>query len=163
MRFRNHLPEFVYGGTDGAITTFAVVSGVVGAALSQNIILILGFANLFADGFSMAVSDYLSVKSQEELRKKGIKHSSARKKATATFFSFVVIGIVPLIPFIFAFQKQFLFSIILTGLAFGIIGYCRGIVTKKHKVKSAFQTILIGGVAAAIAFLVGYFLKGLMG
>ena len=66
----SYLPEFVYGGIDGTITTFAVVSGVVGASLSSAIILILGFANLFADGFSMAVSNYLSTQSRNDLEKK---------------------------------------------------------------------------------------------
>ena len=54
------IEDFVYGATDGAVTTFAVVAGVVeAAALSPSIILILGFANLFADGFSMAIGNYL--------------------------------------------------------------------------------------------------------
>lgn len=56
----NWLPDFTYGGIDGAVTTFAVVAGVVGAELSTPVILILGFANLFADGFSMAVGKYSS-------------------------------------------------------------------------------------------------------
>ena len=60
------IEEFVYGATDGAVTTFAVVAGVVGAGLSPSIILILGFANLFADGFSMAIGNYLGSKSQKE-------------------------------------------------------------------------------------------------
>lgn len=64
------IEEFVYGATDGAVTTFAVVAGVVGAALSPSIILILGFANLFADGFSMAVGNYLGAKSQKEFIEK---------------------------------------------------------------------------------------------
>ena len=49
-----YLRDFVYGGIDGAVTTFAIVAGVVGAALEPAVILILGFANLVADGFSMA-------------------------------------------------------------------------------------------------------------
>ena len=49
------IEDFVYGATDGAVTTFAVVVGVIGAALSPSVILILGFANLFADGFSTAI------------------------------------------------------------------------------------------------------------
>ena len=53
------IQDVVYGATDGAVTTFAVVAGVVGAALSPSIILILGFANLLADGFSMAIGNYL--------------------------------------------------------------------------------------------------------
>jgi VIT1/CCC1 family predicted Fe2+/Mn2+ transporter len=60
----NWLPDFVYGGIDGAVTTFAVVAGVVGAKLSTPVILIMGFANLFADGFSMATGKYLSDKAE---------------------------------------------------------------------------------------------------
>lgn len=62
-----YLPEFVYGGIDGSITTFAVVAGAAGAGLSGNIVIILGFANLFADGFSMSVGAFLSAKSSKEL------------------------------------------------------------------------------------------------
>src|SRR4030042_1126831 len=47
-----YIGDLVYGGLDGIVTTFAVVSGVAGADLSSNIVLILGLANLFADGFS---------------------------------------------------------------------------------------------------------------
>lgn len=60
----NWLPDFVYGGIDGAVTTFAIVAGVVGAGLSTPIILIMGFANLIADGFSMAVGKYSSDKAE---------------------------------------------------------------------------------------------------
>lgn len=59
-----YLGDAVYGALDGMVTTFAVVSGVTGAQLSPMIILILGFANLFADGFSMAAGNYLSKKSE---------------------------------------------------------------------------------------------------
>ncbi len=63
---QEYLGEFVYGGIDGAITTFAVVAGAVGAGLDAGIILILGFANLLADGFSMSVGAYLSAKSDKD-------------------------------------------------------------------------------------------------
>ena len=49
------IEDFVYGGTDGAVTTFAIVLGVYVPPLSIPVILILGFANLFADGFSMSI------------------------------------------------------------------------------------------------------------
>lgn len=49
-----YIKDLVYGGLDGIITTFAIVSGVAGANLSSSVILILGVANLLADGFSMA-------------------------------------------------------------------------------------------------------------
>ena len=62
----NYLRDWIYGGIDGAVTTLAVVSGVAGAQLSKWIILALGFANLFADGFSMAASNYLGTKSEHD-------------------------------------------------------------------------------------------------
>ena len=60
----NYLRDWIYGGIDGSVTTFAVVSGVTGAQLQPWIILILGFANLFADGFSMAASNFLGTKAE---------------------------------------------------------------------------------------------------
>jgi len=68
--FEEYLGEIVYGGIDGIVTTFAIVAGSVGAGLSSKIILILGFANLIADGFSMGVGAYLSSKSEKELYEK---------------------------------------------------------------------------------------------
>ena len=61
-----YIGDFVYGGLDGIITTFAVVSGVAGANLGTGIILILGIANLLADGFSMATGAYLSTRAEQE-------------------------------------------------------------------------------------------------
>lgn len=65
-KFQEYLGQFVYGGIDGCVTTFAVVSGAVGANLDSSIIIILGFANLLADGFSMSVGAYLSAKSERD-------------------------------------------------------------------------------------------------
>jgi len=62
----SYVGDFVYGAMDGSVTTFAVVSGVAGAGLPSGIVIILGLANLFADGFSMAVGNYLSTKSRNE-------------------------------------------------------------------------------------------------
>jgi VIT1/CCC1 family predicted Fe2+/Mn2+ transporter len=64
--YHKYLPEFVYGGIDGGITTFAIVTGAVGADLDASVVLILGFTNLFADGFSMSVGAYLSSKSEQQ-------------------------------------------------------------------------------------------------
>jgi VIT1/CCC1 family predicted Fe2+/Mn2+ transporter len=63
----SYLRDWVYGGIDGAITTFAIVSGVAGAQLSARVIVILGVANLIADGFSMAASNYAGTKAEHEL------------------------------------------------------------------------------------------------
>jgi VIT1/CCC1 family predicted Fe2+/Mn2+ transporter len=60
-----YVGDIIYGGLDGIITTFAIVSGVAGAQLESGIILVLGLANLIADGFSMAAGAYLSLKSEQ--------------------------------------------------------------------------------------------------
>lgn len=62
----SYIRDWVYGGIDGSVTTFAVVSGVIGASLSPVVILVMGFANLVADGFSMAASNYLGTKAEQE-------------------------------------------------------------------------------------------------
>jgi vacuolar iron transporter family protein len=69
----NYLRDLIYGGIDGSVTTFAIVTGVVGAHLSPAIILILGFANLLADGFSMAASNFLGTRAEHD----DIKHIEA--------------------------------------------------------------------------------------
>jgi vacuolar iron transporter family protein len=62
----SYVSDWILGGIDGAVTTFAIVAGVVGAALESQIIIILGLANLLADGFSMAASNYSAVKSDAD-------------------------------------------------------------------------------------------------
>lgn len=77
----SYLRDWIYGGIDGSVTTFAVVSGVSGAELSTRIILILGIANVLADGFSMAASNYLGTRTErqeaEALRARERRHIDA--------------------------------------------------------------------------------------
>ena len=169
---KKYLSEFVYGGIDGSVTTFAIVAGVIGASLSSTIILILGFANLFADGFSMAVSSYLSKKSQFEVATKHVKQYHSRKKpinsAIATFISFILIGFIPLLSFVLAYfipiieQSKFTYSIILTGIAFLVIGGFRGKIANKSPIRTSLETLVMGGIAAIIAFTIGFLLKNLI-
>jgi len=63
-KYENYVPEFVYGGIDGAITTFAVVAASAGAGLSPGIVFILGISNMLADGLSMSVGSFLSTKAE---------------------------------------------------------------------------------------------------
>jgi vacuolar iron transporter family protein len=63
---KDYIAEFVYGGIDGAITTFAVVAGATGADLQISVVIILGFANLLADGFSMSVGNFFSTKAEQD-------------------------------------------------------------------------------------------------
>jgi VIT1/CCC1 family predicted Fe2+/Mn2+ transporter len=63
----SYLRDFIYGAVDGIVTTFAVVSAVAGGGLSSGIVIVLGAANLVADGFSMAVSNYLGTRAERQL------------------------------------------------------------------------------------------------
>jgi vacuolar iron transporter family protein len=62
----NYLRDWIYGGMDGAVTTFAIVAGVAGAELPVTVLLILGLANLLADGFAMAAANFSGTKSERD-------------------------------------------------------------------------------------------------
>jgi VIT1/CCC1 family predicted Fe2+/Mn2+ transporter len=67
LRQHSYLGDAILGGIDGCVTTFAVVAGTVGGGFPNIVAIVLGFANLLADGFSMAVSNYQNTKSQRDL------------------------------------------------------------------------------------------------
>jgi len=166
---KQYVPQFVYGGIDGIVTTFAVIAGVVGAQLSLTVILILGFANLLADGFSMAVSSYLSNESKSDIDGIDTKNlqSSASKDALATFTAFVLLGLIPLLPFMFAVlyplaqMTTIILSAVASIVAFGLVGAGKAYVADKSISQAVTETVVIGGAAALIAFTVGYLLRGL--
>jgi len=215
---RRYLRDWVYGGIDGAVTTFALVAGVAGASLSYRVLIILGLANIFADGFSMAAANFLSTRSEhdeyqffseyessqverlpygekEEIRqiyiKKGFEGELLDQvvdKITAnrelwvemmvheeygissvirspwlaawnTFFAFVVCGFLPLLPFLLQIPYAFVLSIILTGVVFCIVGSLKSRWSIDPWYKSAFFTLLIGVLAAGIAYIIGLLFK----
>ncbi len=225
-RFEKYLGEFVYGGIDGCVTTFAVVSGSVGAGLDSSIIIILGFANLLADGFAMSVGAYLSTKSEQDnynkhkqveyweienlpdMEKAEIREIYAAKGfkgellddvvdvitkdrevwvntmmkeelemmeenrspfwiGATTYFSFILIGLVPLIIYVVDYisplQKNlFLIASILTALGFIIIGWLKTYVNQTPILKGILETLFLGGIAAVVAYFVGDFLERLI-
>jgi VIT1/CCC1 family predicted Fe2+/Mn2+ transporter len=115
-----YIGDIVYGANDGIITTFAVIAGASGAGFSSAIIIVLGIANLIADGFSMGASKYLSLQSEQSIDKDGTEGRSPVKDGTATFVAFVVAGALPLIPFLIpgAEFHTFTISSIATAVAF---------------------------------------------
>ncbi len=168
--FNTYLPEFVYGSIDGVVTTFAIVTASIGAELSPVYIFILGFANVLADGFSMGSSNYLSALSEMDLKRSEAQSKKiAFKKAFVTFSSFVALGALPVIPFLIStFIPSFRgadvrLSITLAFFSFVFIGYIGARVTKTSHMKNILRTLLIGGTASLISFLVGYFLQGIGG
>lgn len=220
------LRDFVYGGIDGSVTTFAVVAGVSGAHLSPTIVIILGFANLIADGFSMAAGNWLGTRAEkqehdeaaaaehlhialvpegerEEIRqifaRKGFEGEdldravevitsdqrrwvetmlreelglatqvrSPVKAAMATFVSFQIFGLIPLLPFVWQWLVQpdasllFPASIVLTAAALFGVGAFKCRFVPQHWWWGGLETLAVGGSAAALAYAVGVLLRGL--
>lgn len=168
----DYLREFVYGGMDGAVTTFAVVTGAAGANLGVRVIIILGFANVFADGFSMAVGSYLSEKSEQDFaihkgEGKAEDFESPLGAAIATFTAFLLIGFIPLavytLDYIFGWNlgsgTALRYSVALTLLSFGLIGLLRARVTKISKNKAIRESLALGIAAAIISYAAGNLLE----
>ena len=222
---QSYLKDMVYGGVDGTSTTFAIVSGVVGADLASGIVVILGLANLIADGFSMAVSNFLGTRAEqqfvqmvrtdeekeielipeggrEEIRqiyaRKGFEgelleqvvevitsdkkvwvdtmlqeeHSLSlegpdpKRSAWLTFLAFLIAGFVPVTPFIInllidnGMPNPFLWSAIATAITFFAIGIFKAKVVSAKKIRSGIETVAIGGMAATMAYGIGWLLRG---
>ena len=222
----SYVKDFVYGAVDGTVTTFAVVSGVAGADLASQIVIILGLANLFADGFSMAVSNFLGVRTENQLFQKAraeeeshianypegeteeirqifagkgfagqeleqavriitsdknqwantmlqeeydlpLSNIVAWRAALATFAAFLLLGFIPVFPFVWNYLSRysiadpFFWSSIFTGFAFFAIGAIKSRFVDKPWYTSGLETFLLGGSAAALAYLVGDVLKGI--
>jgi VIT1/CCC1 family predicted Fe2+/Mn2+ transporter len=159
---RKYFPDLIFGGIDGVVTTFAIVAGVVGATLSSFIVFILGIANLLADGFSMAVSNYLSTKSENQISKQELK--SPIKAGITTFISFLIFGSLPLLPYVvFQFSNLdfnvFYVSAFFAFITFALLGYLKSRATHLSFKKAMFETILLGMSASLIAYFVGDYLS----
>lgn len=226
----SYLRDFIYGAIDGTVTTFAVVAGVAGAGLAAGVVLILGVANLVADGFSMAVSNYLGLRAEEELRQRSRRQEEEHierypegereeirqiyaakgfegddlervvevitaersrwvetmmteelgysadapnptKAAAVTFVAFVLVGSLPLLTFIYQFlapessrlAHPFLWSALLTGAAFFIVGAMKSRFVGQNALKAGFETLVMGGAAAGLAYGLGALLAGWVG
>jgi len=164
-RSGEYLAEIIYGANDGIVTTFAVVAGVAGAALSPSIVLVLGVANLFADGFSMGMSNYLSRRSEMDYRETQGERAAAdgkdpAKTAFVTFLAFVVAGWAPLIPYALAVEPLFGVAVVVTGVAFFVVGASRSLVTTRRWYVNGTEMLVVGMVAATVAYAVGTLLKG---
>ncbi len=169
QHLEDYLSEFVYGGIDGAVTTFAVVAGATGAGFSTKVLLVLGFANLIADGFSMGVGSYLSTKSEQQLMvKKGesiADEPSPIINGATTYTAFILVGLVPLLAYtidlIFSIGSSNLFAIaiVLTAFAFAAIGVLKSRVAQAPIVRSIAETMVLGAIAASLAYVLGSLLE----
>jgi VIT1/CCC1 family predicted Fe2+/Mn2+ transporter len=154
---RHYIRDVVYGANDGIITTFAVVAGVTGGALSSKAILIVGVANLFADGLSMGVGNYLGIRSHESARAAlnlPEEEAAPARHGLATFLAFAIAGALPLLPYAFegSADVRFAFSASFTLAALFVIGSLRSLVTVERWMKAGFEMLLLGAVVAAAAY-----------
>ena len=166
---RHYVRDLVYGANDGIITTFAVVSGATGGALSSAAVLIIGVANLAADGMSMGVGNLLAIRAQERVRAaQGLPEEEAYpwKHGAATLLAFVLAGAVPIIPFMFpgGAGGRALSSTMLTFAALFGVGAARATLTKERWWRAGTETLMLGALVAAAAYgasaLVASLLRG---
>jgi VIT1/CCC1 family predicted Fe2+/Mn2+ transporter len=154
------LRDAVFSANDGVITTFAIVAGSAGAQLPSRVVAILGLVNLLADGISMATGNYLGVKSEIEYEDAKGDHGhdtdSPTKHGLVTFVTFIIIGFVPLIPYVFNLSSKLQFSSVLVGVCLFAIGAARSRTSKKGFVRSGIEVFVVGGIAAIVAYAVGF-------
>jgi VIT1/CCC1 family predicted Fe2+/Mn2+ transporter len=154
---RHYVRELIYGANDGIITTFAVVAGVSGGGLALRVVLIIGAANLLADGLSMAVGNYLSIRAHESvLEAQGApeEESFPLRHALATFAAFVVAGALPLIPYALPGRglERFELSIVLTLAALFTVGALRALIANVRWWYGGAEMLALGAVVAAVAY-----------
>lgn len=155
-KVRKYLPDIVFGANDGIITTFAVVSGVVGATLSTTVILILGFANLLADGFSMGASNVLSRRTQT--RNDALPTlAAAAGHGLATFIGFVAAGFAPLLAYLLPWFEggRYAAAAAIALATLFAVGAGRAFFTERGWLVSGAEMLLIGALAGGVAYAVG--------
>lgn len=165
---RHYLRDLVYGANDGVVTTFAVVAGVAGAGLSLRVVLILGFANLVADGFSMGASNFLAIRSHEDVREATGLHMEepfALRHGLVTFCAFATAGAIPLVAY---FPRdlavdRFATSCALSLLTLFAVGATRALVTVRRWWTSGLEMLAVGAAAGTFAYLVGAAVAALTG
>jgi len=157
---QHYIRDIVYGANDGLITTFAVVAGVAGGALSGRAVLIVGAANLIADGLSMGVGNYLGIRADEGARLvQGLPEAEASpvKHGLMTFLAFVIAGAVPLVPYLTSSPPQFLLetaSLLTFGTLFGV-GAARSIFSVEPWWRTGLEMLALGVAVACAAYIAG--------
>lgn len=156
---RHYIRDVVYGANDGLITTFAVVSGVAGGGLSSLAVLVIGAANLAADGVSMGAGNVLAIRADERARAAaGLPELEAFpwKHGLATMLAFMSAGIVPLLPYVAAdIGGQVYWSAAMTLASLFGLGASRALVTVDRWWRSGVETLLLGAVVALAAYGAG--------
>lgn len=156
---RHYIRELFYGANDGIITTFAVVAGVAGGGLPARVVFICGVANLFADGLSMAVGNYLAIRSHESvLSAEGRPEEEAYpwRHGLATLLAFVAAGALPLVPYLVpgSFERFWVSLVVTLSSLFGI-GALRAVIGQVRWWSAGGEMFALGAVVAGVAYASG--------
>ena len=141
------------------ISGYAIVAGVSGGALSSTAVLIVGVANLFADGLSMGVGTFLSIRARESVRERQSlpeEKANPARHGLATFLAFVVAGAIPLLPYVVpALENRFLLASVLALVAQFAVGALRALVTASRWWVSGLEMLGLGVLVAVVAYATG--------
>ena len=159
MEYNPYLRSLIYGGLDGIITIFNLVSGIEGGNLKPILILILGLSVLFGDSISMGFSDYLSIKTENTSKRK-FKIPNLTKNPSIhgliTFLSFILFGLFPLSIYIlinkYSNNNRFIKTFISTLIALFILGSIQSRYTENNWIESGIETTLYGSLASISSY-----------
>ena len=175
-RFGSDLRDCMYGATNGAITTFVIVAGVVGADLPAMVAPVLGLAILFANGFATAARRYTNTKLArdnydrshakaiwaEDVAAKGYDFfwymRSPAQAALNTFAAFILCGLVPLVAYLLT-PTKFSVCVVTTACTFFAIGAVKSRYSLTVWWRSGMDTLFLGMGAAALAYAAGHTLR----
>lgn len=157
---RGYLRNFIFGAEDSLVSTVGLLSGVSFAGFNSHEVILSGIILILVESISMGAGVYLSEDSANELPQAG-EHDNTVADAGIMFISYLIIGLIPLLPYIFSADTRlaFYYSVGFSLISLFCLGLFKGQVVGKHPIYSAIKVFLVGGAVTAIAVAVGFFIK----
>lgn len=162
----HYLRDLVYGASDGVITTTAVIASAAGASFEPRVGIILGLANLAADGLSMGASNYLGLKSELEQRGASVSDEAPWRHGAVTMLAFVVAGGIPMLSYAavgLSENARFGLGLALAFVVLAFVGGARSLFLRAGVVRCAAEMVVVAGGASAAAYLLGWLVAPLLG
>jgi VIT1/CCC1 family predicted Fe2+/Mn2+ transporter len=160
----HYLRDIVYGASDGVITTSAVIAGAVGASFEARVGIVLGLANLAADGISMGASNYLGLKSELEQTGASVGLEQPWRHGAATALAFMLAGGVPLLSYFassWSPQAKLMLALLLAAAVLAFVGGARARFVGRSALSCALEMLAVAGGASGVAYLLGVLIEPL--
>jgi VIT1/CCC1 family predicted Fe2+/Mn2+ transporter len=156
MQRRGFLRNFIFGAEDGLVSTVGLLSGVSFAGLASREIIVSGIILILVEALSMGAGVYISEDSTNELAD-GQKKENQLNDSLVMFFSYMMVGLIPLMPYIFIpdTRQAFYYSVASTIIALIGLGVFKGYYVKKSLFLSALKVTTIGTIVVLLAIAVG--------